>query len=225
MAVDPISEQLCLPGIKTASEPAERLFFGGFPERAAAECIAQLAHNLKNKHRLPGEPLRKKRFHISLCRLRPDTVGLREDLVNRAIEAISAIALPPFEVVFDRAVSFSGGHTDPERPDSYPLVLLARDGVAELTALRRSLIAAMVKAGIKPRGNTSFTPHITLLYDRQHEIAEVIEPIRWTIRDFVLVRSLLGQTRYELLHRWQLSGRRPVHAVSKKSVVKPTLAG
>jgi 2'-5' RNA ligase len=36
--------------------------------------------------------------------------------------------------------------------------------------------------------------------------ARAVEPIRWTVREFVLVHSLLGQTRHVPLARWSLGG-------------------
>jgi 2'-5' RNA ligase len=33
-----------------------------------------------------------------------------------------------------------------------------------------------------------------------------IEPITWTVNEFVLVRSLVGQGRHEVLARWPLHG-------------------
>jgi 2'-5' RNA ligase len=145
---------------------------------------------------LEGKPLLPKRFHVSLYHL-GDYFGLPQNAIARAEEAASGIMLLPFQVGCDRVISFAGRHADPER-DNYPIVLRATEGVTELTALRQGLAAAMVRAGIESPGNTRFTPHVTLLYDRPHEISVPVDSIRWTVRELVLVRSLLGKTRYEL---------------------------
>jgi 2'-5' RNA ligase len=196
MAVHPISEQPWLPGLEGAGEPTDRLFFAIFPDDTTARRIAQLARHLRNKYRLHGEPLRTKRFHLSLYHL-GDYFGLPQDAIARAEEAASAITLAPFEIGCDCVMTFAGRNADPER-DNYPIVLRATEGVAELTALRQGLAAAMRRAGIKVPGNTRFTPHVTLLYDRPHEISVPVDSIRWTVRELVLVHSLLGKTRYEL---------------------------
>jgi RNA 2',3'-cyclic 3'-phosphodiesterase len=196
MAIHFVPEQLWLPRFEADSEPTDRLFFAILPDDATARRIAELARSLKSKYRLQGKPLLPKRFHVSLYHL-GDYFGLPQDAIARAEEAASTITLLPFEVSCDRVISFAGRNADPER-DNYPIVLRATEGVAELTALRQRLGAAMERAGIKSPGNRRFTPHVTLLYDRPHEISAPVDSIRWTVRELVLVHSLLGKTRYEL---------------------------
>jgi 2'-5' RNA ligase len=43
-----------------------------------------------------------------------------------------------------------------------------------------------------------------MLYDGRLVAGQPVEPIRWVVREFVLVHSLLGQTRHEVLGRWAL---------------------
>jgi 2'-5' RNA ligase len=210
MAVHFIPEQLWLPKLEAASKPTDRLFFAILPDNAAAHRIAQLARSLKSKYRLQGKLLLPKRLHVSLYHL-GDYFGLPEDAVVRAEEAASTITLRPFEVGCDRVISFAGRNADPER-DNYPIVLCATEGVAELTALRQCLAAAMVSTGIKSPGNTRFTPHVALLYDRPHEISVPIDSIRWTVRELVLVHSLLGKTRYELKRLTSAPARIPARS-------------
>jgi len=62
---------------------------------------------------------------------------------------------------------------------------------------------ALAKAGVGARQST---PHLTLLYDARRVDEQPIDPIRWTVREFVLVHSLLGQTRYIPLGKWPLRG-------------------
>ena len=49
-------------------------------------------------------------------------------------------------------------------------------------------------------------PGMTLLYGDREIKEEAIEPIDWTVREFVLVHSLLGRNRYSALARWPLRG-------------------
>ena len=49
-----------------------------------------------------------------------------------------------------------------------------------------------------------FVPHMTLLYDTRMVAERPIEPMRLTVRDFALVHSLVGQSRYIELARWPL---------------------
>lgn len=49
------------------------------------------------------------------------------------------------------------------------------------------------------------TPHVTLLYDDRHVAEHAVDTIRWTVQEFVLVHSLVGQTLYIPLGRWPLT--------------------
>lgn len=72
----------------------------------------------------------------------------------------------------------------------------------------RSLGATLSDSPLKPFVANSFEPHVTLLRDRTRvaKLGErVIEPIGWTVRDFVLIHSFLGRGRYQFYGRWQLS--------------------
>lgn len=69
---------------------------------------------------------------------------------------------------------------------------------------QRELGVAMKKVGLGQWVDSPFTPHVTMLYD-EHEVAEqVVDAIGWTATEFVLVHSLLGQTRHVPLGRWPL---------------------
>ena len=213
MAIHSVTEQLWLPSFEAASKPTDRLFFAIFPDHAAAHHIAQLARRLHNKYRLQGEPVQTKRFHVSLYHL-GDYFHLPQDVVARAKEAASSIAMRSFELGFDCVANFSGRRVGPERPRSHPLVLRANEGVAEATALRQALISTIGKGDFPPKTRTIYTPHLTLLYDERRTPEHLVETIRWTVREFVLVHSLIGQARHVLLERWPLSDRFPVRSVS-----------
>jgi len=62
---------------------------------------------------------------------------------------------------------------------------------------------ALAKAGVGARQST---PHLTLLYDARRVAEQPITRIGWTMREFVLVHSLLGQKRYIPLGKWPLCG-------------------
>ena len=66
----------------------------------------------------------------------------------------------------------------------------------------------MKKAGIGQSVTPGFTPHLTLLYGDRIVTERSIEPIRWTVRDFVLVQSLRGRGESKHIHlaRWPLCG-------------------
>ena len=179
-----------------APPATDRLFFAIFPDPATAADIARRADALRTAHRLSGRPLAAERFHITLHHL-GDHAGVRRDIVAMAGEAAQAIATAPFEVAFDRAASFHNGGNN-------PFVLQGGDGLEALKAFQRDLGLAMARAGGGKWVDKTFTPHVTMLYDRQLIGEQAIEPVRWTVGGFTLVHSLLGRTEHIPLARWTL---------------------
>ena len=170
------------------------LFFALFPDEAAAAKLARTAQQLCIRHRLDGRVVAPGRFHVSLLGFGAHA-ALPPDLVVGAAEAAAAIAAAPFEVTFDRAVSFLG------RPR--PPVLCSEDDIPELVALQRALGHAIQKRGLG-RARAQYTSHVTMLYDERAVEDHAIEPITWKVRNFVLVHSLRGKSRYVILGCWPL---------------------
>jgi 2'-5' RNA ligase len=194
-----MSEQLSLLGFEP-TPPTDRLFFAIFPDADAAARIAKLAERLRGKGGLKGKPLATERFHVTLHHL-GDYIRLPQDIVAAAREAAAAVTAPPFDVLFDYAVSFVG------RPRNRPFVLRGGDGVAALMAFQQSLGLAMRKAGLGRWVDQRFTPHVTLLYDDRFVDEQRIEPIGWAVHEFVLVHSLLGRSEHIPLERWPLGAQ------------------
>lgn len=195
-----MNSQLSFEGFAAPQHPTDRLFFAIFPDADTAARIARLARQFCDRHELKGPPLEAERFHITLHHL-GDYVGVPRGTVAAAVESAQAVSTAPFDLVFDRVASFQG------RPGNRPLILRGGGGVAALAAFQRDLGVAMTKGGLGRKAERNFTPHMTLLYD-DHEIDEPLaEPIGWTAREFVLVHSLLGQTRHIPLARWKFSDR------------------
>lgn len=81
-----------------------------------------------------------------------------------------------------------------------PLVLLAES--EGLLRLHEILGSAMAKNGLSSAKD--FAPHMTLFYGPTPILVQAIEPIRFVARDFALVHSERGCTRYTMLSRWPL---------------------
>lgn len=193
-----MSDQLSLMGFDAPARPTDRLFFAVFPAPDAAGRIAQLAQTLRDNHGLQGHALKTERFHITLHHV-GDHVGLPNDVVRAACQALDTVTLPPFEVSFDRVASFSGN------PSKRPFVLRGDDAqLAALNACQQALGVAMKRAGLGRWVDARFTPHVTLLYDTRLMPEQAVEPVSWRADRIVLVHSLLGQTRHVPLHTWML---------------------
>ena len=177
------------------ASPTDGLFLAVLPEAHARPRIEGAAQQLHSRHGLKGKLLAPDRYHISLFSFGEHN-GLPPRLVSEVMTAAAAIEASPFDVAFDRAVSFYGGK-------QRPLVLCGGDGVAKLIALQRVIDAAMQRARLG-RTKQPFVPHVTLLYDRQGIDEQPVERIGWTVTEFVLIHSLLGRSQYIPLGRWPL---------------------
>jgi 2'-5' RNA ligase len=172
--------------------PTDRLFLAVVPDEETAARIAEKARHLRLSHGLTGKGVRPGHFHVTLCHV-GDGIGLPSSVVDRVREQAASVTMPSFRVCFDRAESFKNG----------ALVLRGDDGTIGLDVLQQRLSDALDGA---PRRARSFTPHVTLLRDSHRVPEQRIEPIEWTVREIVLVHSLLGRTTHRHLERWSLAG-------------------
>ncbi|UGB37094.1 RNA 2',3'-cyclic phosphodiesterase [Frateuria soli] len=179
-----------------APHPTDRLFFAVVPPPEVAERVAALAGQLRGGLGLRGRPRPTGHLHVTLHHL-GDFAGLPQRRVDEARAAATAVALPSFEARFDRVGSFRG------RAGKHPFVLLGAEGSTGLAALYEALATQLVAAGLVRR-ERAFVPHLTLLYDACTVAPQPVEPLRWTVREFLLIHSLLGRTEYRVLGRWPL---------------------
>lgn len=155
-----------------------------------------LSGNLRD--RLGGRRTHPDTLHLTLV-----FVGEVENaLLTPMREAASRVVVPSFEMVLDRLDCWRRNH-------------IAHVGLTQTPAALRALVdalgAALRTAGI-PFDARPFKAHVTLLrkadcmqFGGQNE-NPAPEPIRWSARDFVLVRSSLRPegARYERLAGWPL---------------------
>lgn len=191
----PSDTQLSLAGF-AAPHPTDRLFFALMPPLAVAEQVTALAAEWRARLGLRGRPRPTGHLHVTLQHL-GDFSGLPQQRVDDACATAAGVSALRFDARFDRVGSFAG------RPGKHPFVLLGEDAAAGLAALHAELGARLASAGLARR-ERAFVPHVTLLYDTQAVAPQTIEPVAWPVREFLLIHSLLGQTRYRVLGRWSL---------------------
>jgi 2'-5' RNA ligase len=195
-----MSETSVFERFDAAAPQKSRLFFALYPEPQAAERAGVMARRLRHDHGLTGKPLRDDRFHVTLQWF-GDFPDLPRGLVGEIVTAAARVSAPVFDVTFDRVASFKR-----KRSFNQPLVLLGDEGLSDLKAFYLRLGQALASVGFGHDPNPRFNPHVTLLYDDRRVVEQPIEPLRWTVREFVLVQSLLGQTQHVALGRWPLQG-------------------
>jgi 2'-5' RNA ligase len=173
----------------------ERIFFAALPDSETAARIHARALALQATHSFEGTLILPEHLHVTLFHL-GDWVALPEEIVKLAGTAASEVKAAPFDVSFGMAGSF------PNRTGVYPFVL--RGDARQWSVLHGALAAALKKNGLGGATQGEFEPHVTLVYDEVRVKPAKIEPIGWTVRDFVLVHSRLGKTAHVHLGRWPL---------------------
>jgi 2'-5' RNA ligase len=134
--------------------------------------------------------------HLSLAAL-----GFAQQLTSEHRAAAEAAAASlngaAFDLRFDRVTSFRA-----KPGNKRPLALLPADP-APIEAMTTALREAMIARGVVPqRPPQRF--HMTLCYDRADIRTRPIDPIEWRVDRLSLVRSVYGETRYELWGEWPL---------------------
>ena len=175
------------------------LFLGVFPPPAACEAIAVETDGLRAEHSLAGTPIKSNRLHATLHYLGEHAIE-RNDIIDKASEAASRVTHGGFEMVLASASSFS------TRNDRHPCVLLCPEDRPPIHGLWRELGNQLMAAGLGRYLKRDFVPHVTVLYDSRVLTPQAIEPVRWPVRDFSLVRSQPGRDDYAILASWALRG-------------------
>jgi 2'-5' RNA ligase len=161
------------------------------PDAGTAARIHLLADALKRAHRFSGRLIAPERLHIPLFALG----CLAEGQHCAAWEAAMEVRTSPFEVTFDRAASIRG------LAGNHPFALVGKNGLSALRSFREMLGAALERKGVKRLATANSPLHVTLLDDARDVDETPVKPIGWTVKEFVLIRSLNG---HEHLVRWPL---------------------
>ena len=177
----------------------DRLFFAVIPPLEVAAYIFSLAMRFCVDFDLAWKLLRQERFHCSLYCF-PLREGVPNELVKLISKVASRISMAPFDVTFSSAESFV------HKPRNHPLVLLGNgDEVSALRDFHRSMTVHLMRAGLARFVDTGFLPHVTTLYDDRAISRRPIIPVTWTVKEFVLIHSLVGKTEYRILGSWSLT--------------------
>jgi 2'-5' RNA ligase len=183
------------PRRKFGASQKERIFLACLPDAEACARIAALAARLKTQHGFTANLILPEHLHVTLFHL-GDWQAMPHDVVRLAKDAAAQAHVAPFEVAFGRAESFRN------RTGVFPFVLTG--DVAQWRELNTTLASALKKVGLGAATQGAFEPHVTLIYDEVRVKPAAIDPIAWTVRDFVLVHSQLGKTAHHHLDRWPL---------------------
>lgn len=181
----------------TPATSSDRLYFALRPDAVTLDAIGQRLRDLRHDLGLKGRPLKAEQLHLTLHHV-GDFAGFPADLVHRLLEAGQAVHAAAVPICLDAVLSFGRASRK-----NNPLVLLAGEPLEPLRGLHRSLGVHLQAAGVSGL-RAKFMPHLTLLHDDAMIELRAIEALRWTASEFLLIDSLLGQSRHVVLGRWPL---------------------
>lgn len=186
--------QFALPGFEAPrSDVLHQLFFALMPDPSTATQIEGRTRHWQSEMGVKAKPRPTDHFHVTLNLLGTD-FHLPQQLIDRACAVAASLNATPFEVTLDRLAHFGR-----------QWVLTSSTGLEALIDFQQKLESLLKQAHLTPR-NARFTPHLTLLYHNRKFPTREIEPITWTVRDFVLIDSLQGETHYDFEGRFPLNG-------------------
>lgn len=176
-----------------------RFFLGLLVARGVRGRMLHVGGCVQRQYRLRGRLRPRRLLHITLIHLgdfeAPDDIT---DALLRRVQALcDSVDHPAFEVSLDTVMAFRG------RGDRKPIVLVGCDGVKKLMAFRAALRAAFLRHGLVI-DDAGFNPHVTLSYADRAIDPQALEPLTWTAREFVLICSHLGKSRYTRVKSWPL---------------------
>jgi 2'-5' RNA ligase len=187
--------ELDLPA-RPESAIRHKVFFAVRPDADAAQQAHQLA---RTRRGLGGWITPPERLHVSLTHVASGP-EIPSAVVARALDAAATIAARPFLLAFNRLATWGG------KPGDRCVVLWGDEGVAGATGLQAALHRALTTAGVVRPAQAAFEPHLTLLRKQRDAPPEFIPPLRWWVREFLLIDSVHGEGRHEVLGRWTLGG-------------------
>jgi 2'-5' RNA ligase len=180
-----------------AASPEHRVFFALQPDDEAADRIARLAADLRREHGLQGRLAPAPRLHMPLNYIGTFRGPPTRAVMEKATSLADRVSAAPFTVTLN--------HVESWRADPHPLVLLGDEGVTAAELLHTAIHKALAAGTMAPRREPQFWPHVSLLWDKTMVPKTVVEPVSWMIQEFVLLDSVFGEGRHEVLGRWALS--------------------
>ena len=173
-----------------------RVFVGIRPERETAPAFGAHQRRLRTDFGLHSAMTPFDRLHLSLVGLGDSTYAPGQRWIEEVGDILSDVRMPPFKIALNTLVSFHIAKR------VRPAVLAGEDGVIGVSMLRNAISAAFRAEGVGH--GVAATPHVTLAWSEIVVPEHYVEPVTWTVREFVLIDSLQGAGRHEVLGRWPL---------------------
>lgn len=175
------------------------LFFAIMVPHMERTLFVACLEEMRRTYSFRSQPIAPDRLHLSLFGVyRGDS--LPEAAVNVAIAAGDAIQSEPLSIRFNSALTYRN------RGFRKPLVLPAQEGTDAIEKLRFRIGSALSGLLCSERyRHRPIRPHITLIWDQTMVPERPVTPIAIKIREFALVHSHIGKSKYDIVKRWPLA--------------------
>ena len=176
-------------------KPTDNFFFAVLPDEPARTQARIIADEQALRVGRPAYRVPSNCLHVSIAGL---GVGafVNEDVVVAVRGAVDGLVAPVFRVALNRLQTWTG--------QSQPWVLTGDDGVGGFQLLFDALRMKLKAEGIELPWPARLTPHMTLARNGPRAHLDLIQPVRWTAVELVLVQSHVGEGRYTIAARWPL---------------------
>ncbi|HEY8098656.1 MAG TPA: RNA 2',3'-cyclic phosphodiesterase [Methylobacter sp.] len=167
-----------------------RLFFALWPDDETRQALAGLGQSIKAKGFKWVQP---HNLHATLVFLGQ----VDEDVSSLIKQSVTNIAVPPFELTFDRLSYWS-------RPRV--LCLTCQQPVPEAAVMLAAALTEVAENCGLQTDTRPYTPHITLARHARYLPDVKLEPIIWRAEAFCLVESCSepGGVIYKVIQQWPL---------------------
>ena len=162
-----------------------RLFFATRPSRQVAARAWRLATELQRDY--GGRPIPPERLHVTLALVSRSAEPPDPQVIDQATRAAAALVSRPFVGVLNRLQKWT------------PIVLVGDEGVIGFELLHAALAKAL---GHEP--DPGFVAHMSLVWNAEPIAERAVGPFRWNVEEVLLIHSVRGHSRHDVLGRWAL---------------------
>ncbi|HET7160807.1 MAG TPA: RNA 2',3'-cyclic phosphodiesterase [Burkholderiales bacterium] len=173
----------------TVAPDRARLFFALWPDPSVSSALAQIA--IQARAECGGRAIPLQKIHLTVV-----FVGAVErSRIANVQSCAAALAIEPFELELSTLGYWRHNRIVWAGATSCPRALAAL-----VAALSHELAGLGIHSEDRP-----YVPHVTLVRNARCPPRELhMDPLQWRARELVLVESVTGASRYEVLARWPL---------------------
>ncbi len=189
------------PGLSGIEPPMDgkvrHLFFALIPDESVVAQIEIAIATIAKSNAAFGRKIKPHRQHMTLVYI--DTFGIfPENVIRKATAAADRVVADAFDLTLDNAGSFPSG--------DIPWWIGCKDAPTNLAMLHEKLVEGLHFARQKFRGANAFVPHVSISRSNADVLQPVsIAPIRWRVREFFLIESIVNEPEYNVLRKWTLT--------------------